>query len=172
MSKLQKKPSALKRGHPTLQNMNFYKFFSTLVGHFCLPGSGSGLRIRIRIHWPDWIRIQYGSGSAILVGILYGTGIGTMGQTIASSVFRLRTMLGGRGRLWRRLSAGWEPTWPMSLTRSSAHKWPVKPADAKPGAVYPIEALTLYSQVSLFNDKASRKNTNGGKSRTNPRILS
>jgi hypothetical protein len=49
MSKLQKKPSALKRGHPTLQNMNFYKFFSTFVGHFC--------------HWPDCIRIQSGSGS-------------------------------------------------------------------------------------------------------------
>jgi hypothetical protein len=41
MSKLQKKPSALKRGHPTLQNMNFYKFFSTSVGHFCPSGSGS-----------------------------------------------------------------------------------------------------------------------------------
>jgi hypothetical protein len=37
-------------------------------------------------------------------------------------------MLGGRGRLWRRLSAGWEPTWPMSLTRSSAHKWPCSKA--------------------------------------------
>ncbi len=73
MSKLQKKPSALKRGHPTLQNINFYKFFSTFVGNFCPPGSGSGsgfrIRIRIRIHWPDWIRIQsgsgYGSGSEI-----------------------------------------------------------------------------------------------------------
>ncbi len=42
MSKLQKKPSALKRGHPTLQNMNFYKFLSTFVGHFCPPGSRSG----------------------------------------------------------------------------------------------------------------------------------
>jgi hypothetical protein len=46
MSKLQKKPSALKRGHPTLQNMNFYQFFSTFVGHFCLldpdPDSESG----------------------------------------------------------------------------------------------------------------------------------
>jgi hypothetical protein len=46
MSKLQKKPSALKRGHPTLQNMNFYKFFSTIVGHFALldpdPDSESG----------------------------------------------------------------------------------------------------------------------------------
>jgi hypothetical protein len=38
MTKLQKKPSALKRGHPTLQNMNFYKFFPTFVGHF---GCGS-----------------------------------------------------------------------------------------------------------------------------------
>ncbi len=38
MYKLQKKPSALKRRHPTLQNMNFYQFFSTFVGHFCPPG--------------------------------------------------------------------------------------------------------------------------------------
>jgi hypothetical protein len=59
MSKLQKKPSALKRGHPTLQNMNFYKFFSTFVGHFCPPGSPDPLTrlkpdpIRIRIRNPD-----------------------------------------------------------------------------------------------------------------------
>ena len=64
MSKLQKKPSALKRGHPTLQNMNFYKFLSTFVGPFCPPGSGSGFRIRI--HRPDGIRIQSGSGSTTL----------------------------------------------------------------------------------------------------------
>jgi hypothetical protein len=40
-------------------------FFSTFVGHFCPPGSGSGFRIRIliRIHWPDWIRIQFRSRS-------------------------------------------------------------------------------------------------------------
>ncbi len=50
-----KKPSFLKRGHPTLQNMNFYKLLSTFVGHFCPPGSG------FRIHRPDWIRIEYGS---------------------------------------------------------------------------------------------------------------
>ncbi len=31
---------------------------STFVGHFCPPGSGSGFRFRIRIHWPDWIRIR------------------------------------------------------------------------------------------------------------------
>jgi hypothetical protein len=36
MSKLQKKPSALKRGHPTLQNMNFYKFFLLLWVIFAL----------------------------------------------------------------------------------------------------------------------------------------
>ncbi len=41
--------------------MNFYKLLSTFVGHFCPPGSGSGFRIRIRIHRPDWIRIQSGS---------------------------------------------------------------------------------------------------------------
>jgi hypothetical protein len=33
-SKLQKKPSALKREHPALQNMKFINFFSsTFVGH-------------------------------------------------------------------------------------------------------------------------------------------
>ncbi len=44
MSKLQKKPSAPKRGHPTLQNMNFYQFFSTLWVIFALldPDSDSG----------------------------------------------------------------------------------------------------------------------------------
>ncbi len=46
MSKLQKKPSALKRGHPTLQNMNFYKFFLLLWVIFALldpdPDSQSG----------------------------------------------------------------------------------------------------------------------------------
>ena len=39
----------------------FTIFFSTFVGHFCPPGSGSGFRIRI--HWPDWIRIQSGSAT-------------------------------------------------------------------------------------------------------------
>jgi hypothetical protein len=41
MSRLQKKPAAHKRGHPTLQNMNFFSF----CGSF-LP---SWIRIRIRI---------------------------------------------------------------------------------------------------------------------------
>jgi hypothetical protein len=40
------------------------------VGYFCPPGTGSGIRIRIRIRWPDWIRIQYKSGSATLVSVL------------------------------------------------------------------------------------------------------
>jgi hypothetical protein len=46
MSKLQKKPSALKRGHPTLQNMNFYKFFLLLWVIFALldPDTESGSR--------------------------------------------------------------------------------------------------------------------------------
>ncbi len=49
----------------SIQHFKTWNFliFSTFVGHFCPPGSGSGFRIRIRIHWPDWIRIQYGSGS-------------------------------------------------------------------------------------------------------------
>ncbi len=52
--------------------------FSTFVGHFCPPGSGSvfKLRIRIRIQWSDWIRIQYGSGSG------YGSGSETLLSTI------------------------------------------------------------------------------------------
>jgi hypothetical protein len=39
-SKLQEKPSALKREHPALQNMKFLNFF-IFLGHFCPPGSGS-----------------------------------------------------------------------------------------------------------------------------------
>ncbi len=43
--------------------------FSTFVGHFCPPGWGSGsvIKLRIRIQWSDWIRIQYGSGSRIRI---------------------------------------------------------------------------------------------------------
>ncbi len=45
-------------GSSTFKTWNFF-IFSTFVGHFCPPGSRSGFRIRI--HWPDWIRIQSGS---------------------------------------------------------------------------------------------------------------
>jgi hypothetical protein len=41
-SKLQEKPSALKREHAALQQMKFINFFSIFVGHFCPLGSGSG----------------------------------------------------------------------------------------------------------------------------------
>jgi hypothetical protein len=34
--------SQKKRKHPALQNMKFLQFFSTLLGHFYRPGSGSG----------------------------------------------------------------------------------------------------------------------------------
>jgi hypothetical protein len=47
MSRLQKKPPAHKRGHPTLQNMNFFYF----CGSF-LP-SWIQIRIRIQITDPD-----------------------------------------------------------------------------------------------------------------------
>ncbi len=40
-SKIQKNTSALKREHPTLQNMIFLNFSSTFVGHFCPPESES-----------------------------------------------------------------------------------------------------------------------------------
>jgi hypothetical protein len=55
-----KNPSALKREHPTLQNMKFLNF----VGHFWPPGSGTGFQVRIRTGPltiepdPIWIRIR------------------------------------------------------------------------------------------------------------------
>jgi hypothetical protein len=52
MSKLQKKPAAHKRGHPTLQNMNFF--------YFCGSFLPSWIRIRIPNTDPD---SEYGSGS-------------------------------------------------------------------------------------------------------------
>ena len=45
MSRLQKKPPAHKRGHPTLQNMNFF--------YFCGSFLPSWIRIRIQITDPD-----------------------------------------------------------------------------------------------------------------------
>jgi hypothetical protein len=45
MSWLQKKPPAHKRGHPTLQNMNFF--------YFCGSFLPSWIRIRIQITDPD-----------------------------------------------------------------------------------------------------------------------
>ncbi len=33
-------------------------FFPIFIGHFCPPGFGSGLRIRIQPLWPHWIRIR------------------------------------------------------------------------------------------------------------------
>ncbi len=56
-----KKPLALKTEHPALQNMKFLSLFFIFVGPFCPSGAGSGFRIRI--HRPDSIRIQSGSGS-------------------------------------------------------------------------------------------------------------
>ncbi len=56
MSKLQEKPSALKREHPALKKMKCINFF--FVGGSFLP-----FWIRIRIQRPHWIRIQSISGS-------------------------------------------------------------------------------------------------------------
>ncbi len=65
---------SLQLSKENIQHFKTWNFllFSTFLGHFCPPGSGSGFRIRIRIHWPDWIRIQFGSGSATLLSS-YGT---------------------------------------------------------------------------------------------------
>jgi hypothetical protein len=58
MSKLQEKPSALKKGHQALQKMKFINFFLclwvilALLDPDCVSGFGSGLRIRIWIQGP------------------------------------------------------------------------------------------------------------------------
>ncbi len=67
------RPSYRRSLHPSKQNIQYFKkwnflIFSMSVGNFCPHGSGSGLRIwiRIRIQEPNWIRIQsgwYGYGS-------------------------------------------------------------------------------------------------------------
>ncbi len=53
--KLKEKPLANKIKHLALQNMKFFFF----AGQFCFPGSRSGFPIRIWIHRPNWIRIQF-----------------------------------------------------------------------------------------------------------------
>ncbi len=59
-SKLQEKPSALKREHPALRNMNVLELFSIFASHFCPPGFGSSRPNPLRIH-PDppqhWLRL-------------------------------------------------------------------------------------------------------------------
>ncbi len=57
------RPSYRRSLQPSKENIQHFKtwnflIFSTFVGHFCPPGSGSGFRIRIRNHWSDWIRIR------------------------------------------------------------------------------------------------------------------
>jgi hypothetical protein len=65
MSRLQKKPPAHKRGHPTLQNMNFFYFcgsFFALLDPDSEYGSGS----------TGPIEYGSGSGSETLIRIVYG----------------------------------------------------------------------------------------------------
>ncbi len=57
MSKLQEKPSALKREHPTLQKMKFINFFLCLWVIFALLDPDP-IQIRIRIQRPHWTRIR------------------------------------------------------------------------------------------------------------------
>ncbi len=52
---------------PLKENIQHFKTWNFLIFFYfcgsCLP---PWFRIRIRIHWPDWIRIQSGSGSETL----------------------------------------------------------------------------------------------------------
>ncbi len=62
------RPSYRKILQPSKKNIHHFKkhdisnFFYIFVCNFCPSGSGSGsgflIRIWIRIHWPDWIRIE------------------------------------------------------------------------------------------------------------------
>ncbi len=60
-------PRSLQLTKEAIQHFKTW-IFSTFVGHFGPPGSGSGsvFKLRIRIQWSDWIRIQSGSGSETL----------------------------------------------------------------------------------------------------------
>ncbi len=60
-SKLQEKPSSLKREHSALLNMKLLKICSISVGHFCPSDSGPTDLIESGSN-PDPIRIQSGSG--------------------------------------------------------------------------------------------------------------
>ncbi len=108
MSKLQKKPTAHKRGHPTLQNVNFKKNI-----YFCGSFLPSWIRIRIPNTDPDplarlntdpiriRLRIQsgYGSGSETLVSGSVNFSIGACSvyfyvYWIKSPCFEIRTGTG------------------------------------------------------------------------------
>jgi hypothetical protein len=91
-SKLLKKPLALKRGHPTLQNMKLFHLFSTFVGHFCPPGSGS----------ESTDPIESGSG--------YGSGSATLDQRLSkvmSSAFIENISVFSGGKFVRKILKLW-----------------------------------------------------------------
>ncbi len=49
------RPSYRRNLQPSKANIQHLKHeISTFVSNFCPPGSGSGFRIRIWIHWPYW----------------------------------------------------------------------------------------------------------------------
>ncbi len=87
---------ALKREHPALQNMKFLNFF-----YFC--GSFLFSWIRIRIHWPDWIRIRVGIRNTVFYicrdgpGVVFTGGAGVDGKRYNST--KIRQLL------------GWSPTY-------------------------------------------------------------
>ncbi len=56
---------SLQLSKENIQHFNTWNFF--FVCNFCPPGSGTEFWIRIRIHWPDGIRIHKGSGFETLV---------------------------------------------------------------------------------------------------------
>ncbi len=50
------------------ENIHHFKTWNFLIySYFCGSFLPSWIRIRFRIHWPDWILIRFGSGSATLL---------------------------------------------------------------------------------------------------------
>ncbi len=64
------RPSYRKSRQPSKENIQYLKTWHFLI-FFCFCGSFLSSWIRIRIHWPDWIQIQLGSGSRIRTTAFY-----------------------------------------------------------------------------------------------------
>ncbi len=86
------------------------------MGHFCHPGSGFG--VLIRIHWPDRIRIQLGSGSATLI---------VTPSRIAGASRRSRPRPRWTGSRW-----GWSWRRWTRRTRTSSAAPPLGPSTVRP----------------------------------------
>jgi hypothetical protein len=100
-SKLQKKPSALKREHPALQKMKFLNFFLLLWVIFILldPDPGPDSEYGSGSTEPDWIQIQYGSGSETLFFYIVTSCSSYRGAWVSCLFWRVPSTKAGTERL-------------------------------------------------------------------------